>query len=247
MKTNTCKLAGFLVALVMLALLSGCAATTTAVRYQDLKVETKMSDTIFLDPVGPGQRSIFIQIRNTTDKPSFSVENDIAAAVAAKGYRVVNDPNQAHYWLRANVLSVGETDKSALEMSEAAGWGGAAAGAIAGAIIAPSGAEWAGAGIGGLVAGAAEAISGSAVKVHWFAVITDVEIAEQTNQGISQETDTTMQQGTSTVVKQKTASSTTRKRFRTRISSSARQVNLTFPEAEPYLRQGLINSISGLF
>lgn len=247
MRAKASKALSLIAALVALALMAGCAATTTAIRYKDLKVETQMSDTVFLDPVPPEQCTVYVQIRNTTDKPSFSLQNEVAAAIATRGYQVVYDPRQAHFWLMANVLSVGETDQSALELASGAGFGGVVAGAAAGALIARSGSELAGAAIGGLAVGAAEVVAGSAVKVHWFAVITDVEISERTTDGVSEETQSDLRQGSSTRVYQSSARSTDRKRYRTRIASSARQVNLTFYEAEPYLRQGLINSIAGLF
>jgi len=247
MTQKAAKTLSLMAALVALALLAGCAATTTAIRYQDLKVETQMSDTVFLDPVPPEQRTVYVQVRNTSDQPSFNIQYEVSAAIAAKGYQVVYDPRQAHFWLMANILSVGQTDKSALELAGGAGFGGAIAGAAAGALIARSGSELGGAAIGGIAAGAAEVIAGSMVKVNWFAVITDVEISEASNEGISEETQSNLRQGSSSMVRQSSARSTDRKRFRTRIASSARQVNLTFPEAEPLLRQGLINSISGMF
>ncbi len=50
-------------------LLSGCAATHVAISKRDLDVQTKMSDTVFLDPVGADRKTVFVQIRNTSDKP----------------------------------------------------------------------------------------------------------------------------------------------------------------------------------
>jgi uncharacterized lipoprotein YajG len=39
--------------LAALSILSGCAAVHTSIAKKDLDVQTKMSDTVFLDPVGP--------------------------------------------------------------------------------------------------------------------------------------------------------------------------------------------------
>ncbi len=237
-----------LVALAVLALLlAGCAATTTALRYKDLDVQTKMSATIFLDPVPPSERTIFIQIRNTTDKPLLDLHQQIAAAIAAKGYRVVADPRKAHYMLQANVLQVGRIDQSALERATAAGFGGTIAGAAIGALL---GGDRAGAGavVGGLAAGTAEVIAGSLVKVVTYSIITDVQISERVRGPVSQEFSSALRQGTArTTIKQRTSSSVHWKRYQTRIVSFARQVNLEFQEALPYLKQGLVNSLSGLF
>ena len=38
----------------------------------------------------------------------------MTAAIAGKGYKVVQDPTLAHYLLQANILSVGKTDPSTL-------------------------------------------------------------------------------------------------------------------------------------
>ncbi len=241
------KLIWPILALMSLALLlGGCAATTTALRYKDLDVQTKMSNSIFLDPVAPAQRTIFIQVRNTSDKP-FNVQSDIVGRLVAKGYKVVQDPSKATYILQANVLSVGMVDQSALEKSTMAGFGGVAVGAGVGALLGGSRAG-AGAVVGGLAAGAAEAIAGSLTKVVTYAVITDVQISERTQGPVSEEFTSNLKQGSAnTSVQQRTSSTTNRKEYQTRIASSARQVNLKFQEAYPHLRQGIVDSISGLF
>ena len=246
MKSKYGRLVLFLAVATALALLAGCAATTTALRYKDLDVQTKMSDTIFLDPVAPDQRSIFVQVRNTSDKP-FDIQGEVMSALMSKGYRVVSDPNQANYILQANVLAVGRTDQSALENATGMGFGGIAAGAAAGALLGGSRA-WQGAAVGGLAMGAAEAVTGSLVQVVWYAAITDVQISERVKGAVSEEFSSTMKQGSAqTYTKQRTASTSNVKKYQTRIASSARKVNLEFPEADPYLRQGLVQAISGMF
>ena len=60
-----------LTGLILVLLLGGCAAVHTSIAKKDLDVQTKMSDSIFLDPVGPDKRSIFVQVRNTSDKANF--------------------------------------------------------------------------------------------------------------------------------------------------------------------------------
>ena len=41
-------------------LLSGCAATQVAISKRNLDVQTKMSATIFLDPVKESRRTVFV-------------------------------------------------------------------------------------------------------------------------------------------------------------------------------------------
>ncbi|MDA8229859.1 MAG: complement resistance protein TraT [Magnetospirillum sp.] len=116
-------------------LLTGCAATQTALSHHDLSVQTKMTDSIFLDPVPPNEHTIFVQVRNTTDQPQFTIEGDLRDALVAKGYTVVADPSAAHYLLQVNVLSVGKANPSAAQKSFLGGYGSAIAGAAAGAAI----------------------------------------------------------------------------------------------------------------
>jgi hypothetical protein len=68
--SNILTLAGVMVFIVVL---SGCAAVHTSIAKKDLDVQTKMSDTIFLDPVGLDKRIIFVDIRNTSDKSNFNI------------------------------------------------------------------------------------------------------------------------------------------------------------------------------
>jgi hypothetical protein len=42
-----------------ISILSGCAAVHTSIAKKDLDVQTKMSDTVFLDPVGPDKKTVF--------------------------------------------------------------------------------------------------------------------------------------------------------------------------------------------
>jgi hypothetical protein len=229
----------------LLIVLAGCAATTTAIRYGDLDVQTKMSNTIFLDPVAPAQRTVFVQIRNTTDK-QLNIEPQIKGAIASRGYRITEDPSKAHYILQANVLQVGRTDKSALEQSQMAGFGGVVLGTGVGAVLGGDQAV-AGGVIGGLAGGAIEAISGSAVKVVWYSMITDIQLAEKIKGAVSQQFKSQLKSGTSSTTTQTFADTTNMKKYQTRIVSSARKTNLEFQEALPHLEQGLINSIGGVF
>ena len=72
---NSRSLAAACVAMagVALMLLSGCAASQTMITKRNLDVQTKMSETIFLDPVGPEQKVMYVEVRNTSDKDNFDL------------------------------------------------------------------------------------------------------------------------------------------------------------------------------
>ena len=237
------RVAALIVCLGFILGLFGCAATQVAIEKKDLDVQTKMSETIFLDPVAPEKRTIFVNIKNTSDK-DLDIAADISYAIAARGYKVVQDPNLAHYMLQANVLSVGKTDPSALRETLVAGYGGPLMGAAVGAAATRS---WGGAAAGGLIGGIAETVAGSLVKDVTFAIITDVQLSERSAVPVAQRIASNLSQGTQSTIQQQSSSTENWKRFRTRVVSSANKVNLKFEEAEPELRKGLAKSISGLF
>ncbi|MDA8115621.1 MAG: complement resistance protein TraT, partial [Acidithiobacillus sp.] len=132
--------------------MSGCAATQVALEHKDLSVQTKMSNTIFLNPVPPSEQTVYVQFKNTSDKTLnvAALEQEIDANLTNQGYRIV-PYNQAHYMLQINILSVGKMSEAAANRSLTNGFGGAAFGAAAGAVI---GQSWQGAGAGALVGGA---------------------------------------------------------------------------------------------
>ena len=229
---------------------SGCSATTTAVSKRNLDVQTKMSDSIFLDPLPPHQRTVFIQIRNTSDKTNFSIENEINAAVIQRGYRLVDNPDKASYLLQANVLQVGKTSPTAAEQAFGSGFGGALFGGAIGAVGTRAGTKNTGAIIGGGLAGAAaEAITGSFVQDVTYTAITDIQISERVTDGsiITETLEQNIEEGSSgsRIIRASTTSSW--KRYRTRVVSTANRVNLDFDEAAPQLADGLTRSIAGVF
>lgn len=243
---------GFTVATTVLAL-SGCAAVHTSIAKKDLDVQTKMSDTIFLDPVSPDKKVIFISIRNTSDKSNFDINSPIQSAIGSRGYRITNNPDEAHYILQANVLSVAKSSPTAAEAALHSGYGGALAGAVLGAGIGGAAGGWAGAGYGGLAGGlagaAAETIGDALVKDVTFVVITDIEISEKVKDGVvlRQDSKLGLAQGTTGSASQTSSEIVDRKKYRTRIVSTANQANLEYEQAAPSLSAGMVRSISGLF
>jgi len=243
---------GFTVATGVLSL-TGCAAVQTSIAKKDLDVQTKMSDTVFLDPVSPDKKVIFISIRNTSDKNNFDINTPIQTAISGKGYRITTNPDEAHYILQANVLSVAKSSPTAAEAALNSGYGGALAGAALGAGIGAAAGGWEGFGYGGLAGGlvgaAAETIAGAYVKDVTYVVITDIEISEKVKGGVVLREDTKLgrKQGLSGSSSQTSSELVDRKKYRTRIVSTANQANLEYEQAAQPLTAGMVRSISGLF
>lgn len=229
--------------------LTGCSTTATLLEKRNLDVQTKMSDSIFLDPVAPSQKTIFIQVRNTSDKSDFDVAKSLAASVEARGWRVVSDPGVASYLLQVNILSVGKSDKTAAEKALRSGYGGVLGSVALGAgVSAVSGGNGRNAGAAGLVLGAADFVGGLLVKDVYFAAITDVQLSKRAAPGqvIKLSSEQNLSQGTSGSERVTYQENIGWKRYRTRVLSSANKANLDWEEAVPGLTQGLSRVIGGL-
>lgn len=239
--------------IAFLTVLGGCAAVHTSIAKKDLDVQTKMSDTVFLDPVGPSKKTIYVDIRNTSDKSNFDIQASIVRNLQTKGYTVTSDPDRAHYWLRANVLSVDKASPTAAENALHAGYGGAITGAAVGAATGAALGGWGGAGIGGLAGaaafGVAETVADAYVKDVTYMAITDIEIAEKAKKGVMvrQDSKQDAKQGIGGGRTQTSSELSDKKQYRVRIVSTANKVNLEYPEAAPLLTEGLTRSISGVF
>ncbi len=233
--------------------LAGCAAVTTSIEKKDLDVQVKMSDTIFLDPLPPRARTVYVEVRNSSDRPDFDLAAAVRQSLSARGFRVVEDPDAANIVIQANVLQVGRTAKSAAEKALGGGFGGALGGAAAGAAVG-YGLGKAGGNdtlltIGGALAGAAIAgVANAAVKDVTYTVITDVQISERVRDGelVSQSEAQNLPQGSAGSITQSSSTTTQWKRYRTRIVGTANKANLTYEEAAPVLVERMTQVMSNL-
>ena len=245
------KISSYLVILLLsLAVvnLTGCGTTQKLIKHGKLEVQTKMSDTVFLDPIDDDKKTVILQIRNTTDKEGLDIEAQIKSAIEAKGYKVVNKSKDANIMIQANILQVG---KSTLEDPFAilsGGYGSTFEGMATGAMIAgATGSSGRGILGYGLLAGAANTILDAAVEVVQYSMVTDLQISEKTTGNIvSESSNASLKQGTSGYKKSNWQEKTNWKKYQTRIISVAKKVNAKFTEAQPELVQGLVRSISGL-
>jgi hypothetical protein len=226
----------------------------TSIAKNDLDVQTKMSDTIFLDPVGPDKKVIYIQVRNTSDKDNFDIETPIKEAIAKRGYRVTEDPEEAYYRLQANVLSVTKTSLTAAEAALGGGYGGALAEGAAGAGVGlATGHGGTGAALGDLlgsvVGGFTETVADAFVKDVTFMAVTDVQLVEKAPKAVIVRSDSqqNLAQGMAGTQQQTYSEVGKLKKYRTRVVSTANKVNLEYVEAEALLTKGLTRSLSNLF
>ena len=228
--------------------LVGCQTTRKIIKYWKLEVVTKMSETIFLDPIEDEKKTVVLQIRNTSDKSGLDVESKIRLAIENKGYRIVNSPKQANIMIQANILQVGkstlENPFEALSGGYGSGLEGFATGAALAGATGGSGRSMLGI---GLLAGIGNTVLDAAVEVVNFTMTTDLQISEKADgEYVSESSDANLKQGTSGYKKSTWKKKTNWKKYQTRIMSLAKKTNLKFEEAEPKLTEGLVKSISGL-
>ena len=225
--------------------ISGCGAATTAIEKRNLEVQTKMSDTVFLEPVSLEKQIVYLKVRNTTDK-DVEVEEQIRKAFESKGFKVVSNPDEAYFMIQANILQVGRTDATSTNSALQSGFGGGLVGA---GVSAATGGSADNIGIGAAVGAVAGLIANNMVKDIYYSMITDVEIRQRPaiNEKIVQVEDNYSEQGTTSTVSQNVNTNDVQwKIYRTRVVSVANQVNLQFEEAQPELQKGIAKSLSGL-
>lgn len=224
--------------------LSGCSAVHTAVKKRNLDVQTQMSETIFLDPVSASKRTVYLQLRNTSDKQEMNFTNQLKSSITTKGYSVMDDPDKAHYWIQANILKVGKSDLREAKSILSQGYGGAVAGAVVGAQFGGG----SGAAGMGLLGAAAGIIGDALVDDVMYLMITDLQISEKAKKGVivTESNSASLKQGTSGHKSVTSSEETDRKKYQTRIVSTANKVNLEFMEAQPELLKGLNQSVSGI-
>ena len=187
------------------------------------------------------------------DQDNFDIESPVKEAIAKRGYRVTDDPEEAYYRMQVNVKSVEKASPTAAEKALGGGFGGVLGGAAAGAGVglAAGGATGGISGglIGGLVGGLTSTVANAFVKDVLYMAVTDVQLVERAGKGVIVRSDSAqnLQQGMAGTQKQTYSEVSKLKKYRTRVVSTANKANLEYPEAEPLLTKGLTRSLSNLF
>lgn len=226
-------------------LLTGCGAMSTAIKKRNLDVNTQMSETIWLEP--SNQKTVYLQIKNTSDKDMSGLQSQIAKEINAKGYTVTAAPDDAYYWIQVNVLKADKMDLREAQSFLNQGYQGAALGAAIGGGIAAFNTNSTGTALGiGLASGLVGMAADSLVEDINYSMITDIQISEKTNTNVTTTNVAALKQGTSGAKVQTSQEEGNRQKYQTRVVSNANKVNLKFEEAKPVLEQQLAKSISNI-
>ena len=225
--------------------LSGCGAMSTAIKKRNLEVKTQMSETVWLEP--SSEHTVFLQIKNTSDKDMSDLQSKITEAVKFKGYQVVASPDKAYYWIQANVLKADKMDLRESQGWLSRGYEGAVTGAALGAGMTAYNSNSAGATLGvGLASGLVGMAADAMVEDVNYTMITDVQIAERTNATVTTHNVATLRQGASGAKIQTGTEQKNQYKYQTRVVSNANKVNLKFPEAQAVLEEQLAKSIANI-
>ena len=208
---------------LVLASLISCGAVSTEIHDNKLNVESKMSNSIFLDPVDSNKQTIYVQVKNTSTEDLSNLTSGIKQNLQNGGWTIVSSPSKAQDILQVNVLQFGAA-KSPDEVNKATsnGFGSVVTGALAGVAVGylAGSTAW-GVGVGAGVA-AASWLADTMITNKTYSIITDVQV---TVNNLNK----------------------TKKQFNTRISSMANQVNLKFQDAKPVIVNQQAKEIAGIF
>ena len=228
--------------LLLIFVFVSCSTMHTVISKRNLDVQTKMSDTIWLEPAATNEKTVFIQIRNTSGK-NLNIEQKITNILASKGYRIVNDPSEAKYWLQANILKV---DKVNLDSDN--GFSDAVLGAGIGGVLGAQRSGGAYTALGWGLAGAAiGTLADALVSDTAYAMVTDILITEKTGRNVQTSTRNSVKQGNSGSMTSTSTASSNMEKYSTRVLSTANQVNLNFNSAIPILEDELGKVVGGIF
>lgn len=228
----------------------GCAATTTALSKKDLDVQTKTSTAIFIEPVSPSKRTVYVDVKSGVqefDRAIFKKLLKDSFATNDNHYQLVDDPESAQFILSAFVLNLEKASPSASQQALNRGYEG---GALAGAAIGgASRGDWKGAVAGGVVGAGVDVISGALVKDVTYMLVCDVQIKERTKNGavVKRATDIKTQVSDNGATLQSVDEASTMKEYRTRIVTTANKANLKLEEAAQPIYTKTAAAMSGFF
>lgn len=86
-----------------LLVLGGCASSP-------MQTSTQMTSSIFLDPVTNSQKTIYLQVKNFSNK-KINFKTQLKTDLKQHGYQLINDPARAHYILQIGTLNINESSK----------------------------------------------------------------------------------------------------------------------------------------
>jgi hypothetical protein len=242
----------------VVVVLGGCAAASVAMSKKDLNVQTKTSSAIFVDTVPRVDRTVFVEVRSgVAEFDRRALGNFIKGQFTSNdnGYRIVDDPDQAHYHMSVYVLNLEKTSPTAAEAALHQGYSGEAAMAgAAGALIGGRNTgTYSGAASGGLLASALASggalVANNLVKDVTYMLVCDVQVKERAAKGVLVRKDSSIDTQISDAgsSQQRVSEVSDRAEYRTRVVTTANKANLELTEAQDLMFSKTAYALSGFF
>lgn len=223
---------------------SGCATsagTTTSssgLSSNGVNLSTKMSSSIFLQPVAPQKKIVYVSVRNTSTATGLNFRQELISELIGEGYKVTNNPQEANFMLMTNVLYIGKSTKSyTMAGALAGGFGGALIGSRYNTATGIVGGGLAGALIGGII--------GAAFQHKAYIMVVDIQL-ERRQKGSYTTNGTNASEGLGNSTTTYNAGVKNWAIYRDRVVSQAKAINLQFSTAEPLLKNQIAHSIANL-
>lgn len=211
--------------------LGGCATIRTHLRYGNLASQTEMRESVFLELRSDLPRTVYLAEACSADS-EITLRPDLDRALAAAGYTLVDDPDEATYVIQINHVRLTEIELSgdqtlgdAIGAAFAAGFGAAVAADLVGASAGAVG------GIG-LAVGAVGFIMDAETKHIAHLLTTDVRVTE------------TVPAPDSLAYAAVRRDATALRNHETQVVSGASKVNLRFKESLPVLVAGMSHTLA---
>lgn len=200
--------------------LSSCSAVGAGVSSNELETSTRVSKTIWLDPVNDNEKVIFVDVRNTSDNPDFNdVERFVRANLMNKGFLISDNTSDATYIFQVNIRQAVLKDNKDRDVLNQAAIQGATAGALTSA--ATGGRDSSSAMATGMLLGAAVGLlAENSYDDNTYYVNADLRILENKNG---------------------------KKTHTNSMTMTATKINMALPEAVMTIKQKFAQSLAGMF
>lgn len=223
-------------------MLWGCHAAHTSITKRDLRVHTRMSQTIFIAPLPDNQKIVYLDT-HFVGPNAVGFEHKLANRLRMKGYKVTHDMRLANYIVQSNTIRSGFFEHPGAEdRMLMRGFGGAVTGALIGSAITD---DSSGAVVGGVIG---SLVNMSVVERHYM-MVSDIQISQRiSGQMVYKWTDLkTRKAALRKHMRLHSDDSHVWERSRTRLLSTASRVNLHAAHARRALNQALVNTLASFF
>lgn len=232
-----------------ISMLGGCSAIHTSIAKRNLDVQTKISTSIFVEPVSKEKRKIYLEVRSGVmefDRNSFRKSIAQRLVTSGNGYTLTDNPKQAQYRMSIFVRNLEKTTPEGAALALRSGYQGAGAGVVASYALGGSGRNMAGA---GLVASGLGVVANAFVQDVMYLLVADIQIKENAGKGVIVRRDSKINTKISDdgATTQTYSEATNKKEYRTRVVTTANKANLELPEAQPLMFDKTAYALAAFF